>query len=69
MNHSCDPNTVITSPFNDYRIKAIALRHIEKGEELCFSYIDETQPFHIRQKELKEKYLFACVCTKCKNRI
>jgi hypothetical protein len=66
MNHSCNPNTVIASCYPDYRIKAIALRSIKKGEELHFSYIDETQPFAVRQQKLREQYLFTCQCEKCK---
>jgi len=65
MNHSCCPNVVVATCFKDHRIKVIALRTISKGEQLCFSYIDETQPFCARQKELKEKYLFDCTCNKC----
>jgi hypothetical protein len=65
MNHSCDPNVIIATCFNDHKIKVIALREIMKGEELCFSYIDETQSLEIRKKELQEKYLFQCKCRKC----
>lgn len=65
MNHSCNPNVIITTPFNDHRIKVMALRDIKRGEELCFSYIDESQPLLQRQSELLQKYLFTCKCEKC----
>lgn len=66
MNHSCEPNVVVMTPFPDYRIKIVALRDIQQDEELTFSYIDESQSYSIRQKELTGKYLFQCECSKCK---
>lgn len=65
MNHSCNPNVVIMSPFPNYQIQVVAIQDISPGDELTFSYIDETQPFEVRQKILLEKYLFKCNCSKC----
>lgn len=42
-----------------------ATRSIKKGEELCISYIDATQPFLDRQKHLQEVYGFKCACSAC----
>jgi hypothetical protein len=66
MNHSCRPNCVIMSSFSDFEIRVVALRKIHKDEELTFSYIDESQPFHSRQQQLMERYLFRCTCERCK---
>eukprot|EP01117_Protostelium_nocturnum_P017830 TRINITY_DN732_c0_g1_i4.p1 TRINITY_DN732_c0_g1~~TRINITY_DN732_c0_g1_i4.p1 ORF type:complete len:205 (+),score=0.42 TRINITY_DN732_c0_g1_i4:640-1254(+) len=66
MNHSCRPNCVVASSFPDHHIKVIALREIKKGEQLCFSYIDEEQPCSSRQQQLWDRYLFHCKCHKCK---
>lgn len=66
MNHSCRPNCVVMTSSSDFHIRLVALRKIHKGEELTFSYIDESQPFMIRQKQLMERYLFRCKCERCK---
>lgn len=65
MNHSCIPNCIISSCFNDSRIKIIAIKKIKKGEELTFSYIDENQTFENRQQQLLKYYYFHCLCEKC----
>lgn len=42
-----------------------ALRDIEQGEQIFISYIDNTNPYEKRQKELVERYFFKCDCPKC----
>ena len=42
-----------------------AIRDIKKGEELCISYIDEDADYQVRQEQLRDHYLFACICPKC----
>lgn len=67
INHSCDPNvrvTYVNSPQFGLQAHLIALRPIQPGEELLQSYIDQFQPFAVRQKALKD-YGFQCECTKC----
>jgi len=64
-NHSCEPNVFSASSTNDNRVSMYALREIRKGEELCISYIDESDSFEQRQKKLKEIYRFSCTCRKC----
>ncbi|KAF7187935.1 Histone-lysine N-methyltransferase ASHR1 [Pseudocercospora fuligena] len=63
-NHSCDPNTAVV--FNQPKIVLRALRSISKGEEIFMKYIDVSNPFSVRQAELKESYFFSCRCSKCK---
>ncbi|KAI1495543.1 hypothetical protein F5X99DRAFT_403187 [Biscogniauxia marginata] len=63
-NHSCDPNTVRV--FNQPKTVLRALRPIKKGDEIFLKYIDVTNPFSVRQAELKKSYLFSCQCLKCK---
>lgn len=65
MNHSCEPNVASMSCFTDHRVKVVALKDIQKGDELCISYIDENLPLKERQTLLEQKYLFRCSCTKC----
>ncbi|KAI0764895.1 SET domain-containing protein [Fomes fomentarius] len=70
-NHSCDPNAVIVFPRTSSKtgfeplLHLVALRDIAPGKEVRISYVDTTLPKHLRQKELKETYNFACLCTLC----
>lgn len=67
INHSCDPNVrvvYVNSPEFGLQATLIALRPILPGEELLQSYIDQFQPFSVRQNALKD-YGFQCECTKC----
>jgi hypothetical protein len=43
-----------------------AILPIKKGEEIFMKYIDVTNPFSVRQEELKNTYYFSCQCPKCK---
>ena len=43
-----------------------ALRDIEHGEQVFISYVDNTNPYARRQKELAERYFFKCDCDKCR---
>lgn len=63
-NHSCEPNTVLI--FNQPQTALRALKPIEKGEEILLKYVDVTNPFSVRQEELKKSYYFNCQCAKCK---
>ncbi|CAJ2509772.1 Uu.00g056720.m01.CDS01 [Anthostomella pinea] len=63
-NHSCDPNTVLA--FNQPKTLLRALKPIKKGEEIYLKYTEVTDPSKLRQADLKEKYLFTCQCSKCK---
>ncbi|KAL9621830.1 MAG: hypothetical protein Q9160_003803 [Pyrenula sp. 1 TL-2023] len=63
-NHSCDYNATIS--FNtSSSTKLVAVREIEKGEEILLPYIDSTQTFEYRQRELKSTYFFTCHCNVC----
>ena len=47
------------------RLSFRALSPIAKDEEIFISYIDETNPFIVRQWELASRYYFKCACLKC----
>ena len=77
LNHSCAPNVRVEwSPpgeeaFHNFdqknealQAKIVALRDIEEGEELCFSYIDTSLPIHERRMKLRD-YGFLCECARC----
>ncbi|KAL3475803.1 hypothetical protein BJX99DRAFT_228972 [Aspergillus californicus] len=63
MNHNCNYNCVVG--FDGPEIYAKAIRPIVSGEQIFISYIDVTNPLHIRTKELRERYFFECSCEKC----
>ena len=67
MNHSCDPNTHAykrAGVDTDGSAIILAKRAIEAGEEICISYIEESEPHHVRQSAL-EDYGFVCSCSRC----
>ena len=63
VNHSCDPNAVIT--FDGPILSLRSSRAIESDEEISISYIDCTNPYHMRQEELRDRYFFSCRCGRC----
>ncbi|EDQ87033.1 uncharacterized protein MONBRDRAFT_27776 [Monosiga brevicollis MX1] len=62
LNHSCEPNCVMTyrGPLHAQAVKA--LRDIAVGEELCHSYIDLYAPTGQRHSHLGDQYGFECDC-------
>ncbi|CEG40944.1 Predicted histone tail methylase containing SET domain [Plasmopara halstedii] len=63
MNHSCDPNcTVMYTKNGDGHV--VAIRDIQKGEELCICYIDVDMDVQTREANLRE-YKFKCFCSRC----
>ena len=45
-------------------LEVVALEEIERGDELCISYIKNDSDLHTRQEDLSN-YGFTCQCTKC----
>lgn len=66
LNHSCLPN-VIFGKVGEFMVFE-TVRHINKGEELCDSYIDITDSKINRLNKLKSQYGFTCTCCRCKNK-
>eukprot|EP01063_Lacrimia_lanifica_P039868 TRINITY_DN8873_c0_g1_i1.p1 TRINITY_DN8873_c0_g1~~TRINITY_DN8873_c0_g1_i1.p1 ORF type:complete len:417 (+),score=171.96 TRINITY_DN8873_c0_g1_i1:63-1313(+) len=66
FNHSCEPNIQVSyGDANDETLVVNAIREINKGDEVCISYIDEDADYATRQSQLQEHYLFKCLCPKC----
>lgn len=63
LNHSCLPNVIFGE--NDGYMIFIAVRDIQKGDEICDNYIDITLPKKERKKYLMEQYGFECCCERC----
>lgn len=62
-NHSCDFNSTVGFDGDELFVKAV--RPIKKDEQILISYIDASNPYDIRRKELSERYYFDCQCLKC----
>ncbi|KWU44592.1 hypothetical protein RHOSPDRAFT_33920 [Rhodotorula sp. JG-1b] len=65
INHSCVPNAVVVFPSfpkstpsssTSIHMAVVALRDLERGEEVVTSYVDLSLPCEERQKELQERY-------------
>ncbi len=68
VNHSCNYNAIVRfdrSMYSQHTLTIRALRPIARDEQIVVSYIDATNPRHVRHKELQDKYFFTCECSKC----
>ncbi|GBG25735.1 N-lysine methyltransferase SMYD2 [Hondaea fermentalgiana] len=67
INHSCAPNLSYRFEEREHSRQVVfyALRHIEKGEELYLSYVDQSLPRDARRALLFERYRFKCKCESC----
>ena len=63
INHSCASNAVKVFAGEIMAVHANA--PISKGEEIGWSYIPATQPYHIRQEQISRKFGFQCKCKRC----
>eukprot|EP01063_Lacrimia_lanifica_P003133 TRINITY_DN11676_c0_g1_i1.p1 TRINITY_DN11676_c0_g1~~TRINITY_DN11676_c0_g1_i1.p1 ORF type:complete len:412 (+),score=200.73 TRINITY_DN11676_c0_g1_i1:50-1237(+) len=62
-NHSCAPNMVVS--FSGRTLYYLPIADIKKGDELTISYVELASLTADRSQELKERYGFDCVCTRC----
>lgn len=63
INHSCQPNCVITFQGNTAFVRTIT--DVEAGSELNLSYIEIAESTEKRRRELRENYHFDCDCVRC----
>lgn len=65
VNHACRPNTFYR--FDDYTLTLdfFALRDIEPGEELSYTYAFSETQHQGRQQKLEEEWGFKCSCPLC----
>ncbi|KAK7950924.1 uncharacterized protein PG986_006652 [Apiospora aurea] len=67
MNHSCDPNVLISFDGNELLVRT--LRAVEAGEELAHCYTDVQSDVLLRQKLLQVEYFFVCTCSRCQSEL
>ncbi|XP_077408063.1 N-lysine methyltransferase SMYD2-A-like isoform X1 [Vanacampus margaritifer] len=65
INHSCDPNVMVT--FNGSRADVRAVKDVKAGQEVLTSYIDLLYPTDERNDRLSESYRFTCDCAECRS--
>jgi len=67
INHSCSPNAKQTSreEISNAQIAIVASCDIQKGEEICISYVDVNQRHELRRNEILVNYGFECHCSLC----
>jgi hypothetical protein len=69
INHACIdlPNAQIVSQmYVDHHVDVIALRTIQKGEEITISYLPPSVRSVSRRRQLlRARYLFDCYCAQC----
>jgi hypothetical protein len=66
FNHSCMPNVFFSWNHNTSRGNFHALRDVERGEELCISYLPKYwYDISQRQEFLEQSYGFKCTCELC----
>jgi len=63
LNHSCEPNASLVYD-TDHKCLVQITKEIKSGEEICISYIEESQDLEDRQFDLRT-YGFKCSCAKC----
>ncbi|XP_066529199.1 N-lysine methyltransferase SMYD2-A [Hoplias malabaricus] len=63
MNHSCNPNVIVTYKGTVAEVRAV--HEIHPGEEIFNSYIDLLYPTEDRNERLKDSYFFTCDCKEC----
>ena len=68
INHSCQANCAhyfMTGNKQSPKVVMRALKDIEVGEELCYSYVALFQSTAARRATLLRSYQFECVCPRC----
>lgn len=63
LNHSCDPNCILTYDGSKQIITTI--KPVSEEEELFHSYTDICEPNAVRQESLFKTYGFRCGCVRC----
>ncbi|KAH8925884.1 hypothetical protein BT69DRAFT_1215990, partial [Atractiella rhizophila] len=62
INHSCSPNATWAFEPLTFTQRVTTVRPISEGEEICFSYLDESIPSRQRSEIIDAKWGFKCDC-------
>jgi hypothetical protein len=65
FNHACSHNAQNTWNTDTNQLTIHAFKDIEAGEEICISYLDGSENYRTRQRNLKDRFAFECSCNLC----
>ena len=69
INHSCEPNTIQTFSYGQQgqtpKLILTCYTTIQTNEEISISYVDNSSPRNVRQRQLQKDYSFYCTCHAC----
>ncbi|GAB9475499.1 putative histone tail methylase containing set domain [Globisporangium polare] len=65
LNHSCLPNVVPSFDLHSRTLKFHAIREIQQGHAVEYSYIELFQATNRRQESLRDGFGFVCGCWRC----
>ncbi|KAF1845543.1 SET domain-containing protein [Cucurbitaria berberidis CBS 394.84] len=65
INHACSSNAQNTWNTNTKQLTIHACKDINAGEEICISYLDSSENYASRQRDLKAGFGFDCTCKLC----
>ncbi|KAF9733861.1 set domain-containing protein 5 [Paraphaeosphaeria minitans] len=65
INHSCCHNAQNTWNANLNQLTIHAFKDIKEGEEICISYLDGSEDYQTRQRDLQARFCFSCTCDLC----
>ena len=66
LNHSCTPNASVEFVSGDGTATLLAMKDLDRGEELSISYVPVTWSTAERQAALLKRYDFTCRCVACR---
>ncbi|EKX51700.1 hypothetical protein GUITHDRAFT_55948, partial [Guillardia theta CCMP2712] len=63
INHSCEPNAIIS--FDGNKLVVRALENIPRGTEITIAYVELYAPLDVRRDALLSRKGFLCRCSRC----
>mmetsp|Transcript_1604 Transcript_1604/g.4862 ORF Transcript_1604/g.4862 Transcript_1604/m.4862 type:complete len:706 (-) Transcript_1604:57-2174(-) len=67
INHSCEPNAIIS--FDGNKLVVRALENIPRGTEITIAYVELYAPLDVRRDALLSRKGFLCRCSRCRRPI
>lgn len=65
INHACSPNSQFRVDPSLLSHQVLAVRSIDKDEEITIAYSNPLEPYAKRQSHLRNSFHFTCTCSRC----
>ncbi|KEF56654.1 uncharacterized protein A1O9_06843 [Exophiala aquamarina CBS 119918] len=65
INHACSPNSLFRTNSSLLSHQVLALRSIDKDEEITIAYSNPLETYAERQNHLRDSFHFTCTCSRC----